>query len=184
MPKKHCHFLLLLRNPAKQSLYKDLSIILTGDGKYAHPLMNALGRLGKGLEILSERQKKFRGIPPIQLLVCNQSTSHPGNRALSFLGFERAETDRMTKRQLDSLVLAAHQRIFLYKYWHDVLKALDLKPVTFHLPSPQDVISKIRELGHTTKEGDDHKRLKLFIAQNPKKIGIKWNGHGETECLL
>lgn len=166
--------------------YTELAKILLGDQKYAHPLMSALGRLGHALESLNEAEpKKFGTIPPIQLLVCNQSSGRPGNLALTFLGFKKSDTDKMSKQQLDAIVSAARQKIFEYQRWHHVLKALGLKPVTLELPAPESILPKIRELErHSTREGEEHERLKLFLAQNPKRIGIRWKGTGDTEHLL
>jgi hypothetical protein len=66
-----------------------------------------------------------------------------------------------------------------------VLRALDLKPVTLNLPAPKDVLPEIREFERpSSTESDEHKRLKLFLAQNPRKIGVQWSGRGETERIL
>jgi hypothetical protein len=165
--------------------YKRLAGLL-GNEKNAHPLMSALGRLGDALNSLSAKEsKKFAEIPPIQLLVCNQETGRPGNLALEFLGFKRTQTAKMSKQQLDSLVLAAHQRIFSFERWHDVLKALGLKPLELSLPATASVLPKIQEIDRrSTGEGEEHRRLKLFLARNPKRIGIQWNGIGDMEHLL
>jgi len=170
----------------RPTTYTELAIILLGQEKYAHPLMSALGRLGYALEALSDAKlKKFDNIPPIQLLVCNQKTRRPGNLALNFLGFKKTETDRMSKQKLDSLVLAAHHKIFAYERWHDVLTALDLKPVTLKLPAHENVLSEIRRNERRASgEGEEHEKLKSFLAQNPKKIGIQWEDRGDTEKFL
>jgi hypothetical protein len=36
----------------------------------------------------------------------------------------------------------------------------------------------------STGEGEEHKRLKLFLADNPRKIGIQSKGKADTEVLL
>ncbi len=184
--KRAVPVLVNLAESRRSTTYTELARILLGNEKYAHPLMSALGRLGWALESLSEAEpKKFRKIPPIQLLVCNQKTGRPGNLALNFLGFKKSETDKMSKQQLDSLVLAAHQEIFGYQRWHDVLKALGLKPLTLKLPATKNVLAEIQEIERrSSAEGDDHKRLKLFLARNPRKAGVQWKGIGDTECFL
>jgi hypothetical protein len=54
----------------KSLTYTDLAKLLTGDKKYAYPLMAALGRLGDALRSLNKAEaKRFDKIPPIQLLV-------------------------------------------------------------------------------------------------------------------
>ncbi len=148
--------------------------------------MSALGRLGHALESLNEAESnKFVKIPPIQLLVCNQGTGRPGNLGLNFLGYKKSETDKMSKAYLNTIVSNAHQNVFDYPRWQHVLKAFGLKPVTLKLPAPESILPKIRELErHSTREGEEHERLKLFLAQNPKRIGIRWKGSGDIERLL
>ncbi len=175
-----------LAESGRATTYAELAKMLLGDKKYAQPLMNPLGRLGHALESLSAAEpKKFGGIPPIQLLVCNKGTGRPGNLALNFLGIKKSEADKMSKALLDTIVLRAHQSIFEYPRWQHVLRALALKPVTLKLPPPETILPKIGELERrSTGEGEEHERLKLFLAQNPKTIGIQWKGDGDTERLL
>jgi hypothetical protein len=91
----------------------------------------------------------------------------------------------MSNQQLDSLVLAAHQEIFAYQRWHDVLRAFGLKPLTLKLPAPKKLLPEIRKIERrSSAESDEHKRLKLFLARNPKKVGVQWRGIGNTECFL
>jgi hypothetical protein len=175
-----------LAESGRATTYTELAKMLLGDKKYAHPLMSALGRLGHALESLNAAaRKKFGKIPPIQLMVCNESTGRPGNLALNFLGFKKSETDKMSKAFLDTIVQRAHQTIFEYPLWQHILKALGLKPVTLKLPAPETILPKIGELeGHAGGEGEEHETLKLFLAQNPKTIGIQWKGEGDIERLL
>jgi len=170
----------------RPTTYTELAKILLGSEKYRHPLMSALGRLGEALEALNEAlPKKIGKIPPIQLLVCNRRTGRPGNLALNFLGFNKSQTDKMSKLQLDAIVSAAHQKIFEYDRWHHVLKAFGLKPITLQLPAPDKVLPKIKQLEqHSTGEGEEHERLKLYLAENPNKIGVHWKSVGGTEQLL
>jgi len=184
--KKAVPVLVNLAESHRATAYTELAKILLGDKKYGHPLMSALGRLGHALESLNEAQpQKFGEIPPIQLLVCNQRTGRPGNLGLNFLGYKKSETDKMSKALLDTVVSRAHQNIFEYPRWQHVLKALGLKPVTLKLPTPESILPKIRELErHSTGEGAEHERLKLFLAQKPKRIGIQWRSHGDTEYFL
>jgi len=170
----------------RKTTYTDLSRLMFRDEKYAHPLMSALGRLGKALESLSKSEtKKLGTIPPVQLLVCNQKTGRPGNLALGFVGFTKAETDRMNKQQLDTIVCAAHQRIFEYRKWPHVLKALGLRPVTLNLPNPRNILPMINNIARrTTGEGEEHENLKLFLVENPAKIEIRFKARGDTEVLL
>jgi hypothetical protein len=184
--KKALPVLINLAESHTATTYTQLAKVLLGDRKYGHTLMNALHRLGDALESLNDAEpKKFGKIPPIQLLVCNQRTGRPGNLALSFLGIRKSLADRMSEQELNSAVRVAHEVIFSYPRWRHVLKALGLKPVTLKLPDPESILPKIRHLERrSTGEGEEHERLKLFLAQNPKRIGIQWKSNGETERLL
>jgi hypothetical protein len=184
--KKALPVLVNFAERGKSLSYMDLAKLLLGDKKYAYALMAALGRLGKALRSLSKAEAKSLGkIPPIQLLVCNQRTMRPGNLALGFLEIRKSLADQMSKHELDSVVRVAHQRIFSYPSWHGVLKALGLKPLTLKLPASENVLPEIRDIERrATAESDEHKRLKLFLARNSRKIGVQWEGIGDTERLL
>lgn len=90
----------------------------------------------------------------------------------------------MSKALLDTIVFRAHKSIFEYPSWPHVLKALGLKPVTLQLAAPETILPKIAELERHSGEGEEHERLKLFLAQNPRTIGIQWKGYGDIEQLL
>src|SRR5262249_19522528 len=95
------------------------------------------------------------------------NTGRRGNLALNFLGFKKSETDKVSKVLLDTIVLRAHRSVFEYPRWQHVLKALGLKPATLKLPAHDTILPKIGELErHTTGEGEEHERLKLFLAQS------------------
>lgn len=184
--KKALPVLVNLAESHRATTYTELAKILLGDKRYGHPLMSALGRLGRALESLNEAEpKKYGKIPPIELLVCNQRTGRPGNLGLNFLGYKKSETDKMSDALLDTIVSRAHQNIFEYPRWQHVLKAFGLKPVTLKLPAPESILPKIWDLEqHATGEGEEHERLKLFLAQNPKIIGIQWKSGGDIERVL
>ena len=165
--KKALPVLVDLAESHRATTYTELATILLGDKRYGHPLMSALGRLGRALESLNEADpKKYGKIPPIELLVCNQRTGRPGNLGLNFLGYKKSETDKMSEALLDTIVSRAHQNIFEYPRWQHVLQAFGLKPVTLKLPAPESILPKILELEqHATGEGEEHERLKVIFAQ-------------------
>jgi hypothetical protein len=170
----------------RATTYTELAKLLFNDKKYAFPLMAALGRLGKSLESLSQAEPgTFGKVPPIQLIVCNQKTRRPGNLSLSFLGARKSVADAMSKSELNLLVRGAHQTVFDYPRWQEVLRTLGLQSPALNLPPPGSILPKIREIEqHGTGEGEEHRRLKLFLAENPRKIGIRWKGRGDVEELL
>jgi len=183
--RKAMPVLVSLAERHRTTTYKDLAGRLLNE-RYAQPLKDALGTLGRALVALSKKGSGRIGtIPPIQLLVCSRGTGRPGNAGLGFLGFTPAQTSGMSKQQLDSLVLAAHQRIFSFGRWQEVLNALGLKPLALKLPAADSLLPMIEEIERRSAgEGEDHRRLKLFLAQNPKRIGVPCKDAGDTEHLL
>jgi hypothetical protein len=183
--KKALPILVNLAESHKTTTYTELASLL-GDKKHSYALPNALLKLDTALCSLSDAEpKRFGKIPPIGLLVRTQRTGRPGVLALDFFDIKKSEKNKMSKSLLDRLISSARQDVFEYQRWQHVLKALGLKPVTLKLPAPESILPKIRELErHSTGEGKEHERLKLFLAQNPKKIGIQWKSNGDTERLL
>src|SRR5262249_6346437 len=184
--KKALPILVNFAQSGRKTTYTDLAWVLFRDRRYAQPIKDALGRLGKALQLLSKSEsKKFGTIPPIQLLVCNKKTGRPGDTALDFLHFSKAEVARLASGQKETLFSAAHQKIFEYQQWPEVLTAFGLRPVTLKLPAPKSILPSIKELDRRpTGEGEEHERLKLFLAENPRAIRIRWKGEGDTEVLL
>ena len=184
--KKALPILVNFAENRRPTTYTELAKILFGDEKFAFPLMSVLGRLGKSLELLSQKERKKLGkIPPIQLIVCNRKTGRPGNLSLSFLEVRKSVADTMSKSTLDLLVRGAHQKVFDYTRWQEVLSMLNLQPSTLNLPTSAEVLPEIGEIEqHHRGEGEEHERLKLFLAENPEKIGIQWKGKGDIEKLL
>lgn len=181
--KKALPILVNFAENRRATTYTELATLLFGDKKYAHPLMSALGRLGKSLELLSQSERKKLGkVPPIQLIVCNQKTGRPGNLSLSFLGVRKSVADGMSNQELNLLVRGAHQTVFDYTRWQDVLGMLGLQPFILNLPAPAGILPKIAQYGHG--ESEEHRRLKLFLAANPKRIGIQRESKGDIEQLL
>lgn len=184
--KKALPILINFAENRRATTYTELAKLLFNDKKYAFPLMAALGRLGKSLELLSQAEPgKVGKVPPIQLIVCNQKTRRPGNLGLGFLGVRKSVADAMSKSELNLLVRGAHQTVFDYPRWQEVLRTLGLRARALNLPHAASVLPKIREIErHGAGEGEDHRRLKLFLAENPRKIGVRWKGKGDVEELL
>lgn len=169
----------------RRTTYTELAEILFNDKKYAFPLKDGLGRLRRSLDALAGAEpRKFGKIPHIQLIVCNQRTGRPGNLSLGSLGVRKSVADSMEKRELNLLVGRACQEVFDYPRWHEVLRALGISPTSINLPPPERLLPKIREIEGRSGEGAEHKRLKLFLAENPRKVGIRWRGRGDVEVLV
>lgn len=180
--KKSLPVLVSLADRKQKITYKGLASMLA-DKSYALTIPNALGILGQALAALAKAEgKKFGKIPPIQLLVCNERTGRPGDAGLDFVGIKRSQASRMPKKALDAIVRDTHRKIFDFEHWPKVLKLLGLKPTTLPLPPTEELLTKFKKTEqHPTGEGDEHKLLKLFLAENPRRIGIPWKGKGITE---
>lgn len=129
-----------------------------------------------GNTILEWSKLKNAKIPPIQCLVINKATRLPGE---GFGGFI-FETDfkKLDKKQKRTVVNGQLSEIYAYPNWSEILKELGLKQPSF--PAPPNVPT-----GFSKGEGIAHKKLKEFIANNPKAIGLpKSCPKGEIEFSL
>jgi hypothetical protein len=70
-------------------------------------------------------------------------------------------------------------KVFNYPKWEKVLGAFGLKPITSN-PAVDTLIAKARA-GGGVGEGEDHRKLKQYIANNPMAIGLSGFGKGDTE---
>ena len=71
--------------------------------------------------------------------------------------------------------------VYSFDKWDRILDEFGLKPAQSIAP-PTLIMSKKIRFGTGTGEGDDHKRLKDYIATHPEKIGLPMSaGPGTTE---
>lgn len=132
-----------------------------------HPYLgNHLGIIVDALNGLSRQWGAE--IPPIQALVLNKETRLPGD---SFgYGLPRlANYSSLPKDEKMQAVAREHAGIFAYAKWPAVLAALDLPPVPPAV-SPGLVAAAGKRGG--VGEGEQHRRLKEFVAANPALVGL------------
>lgn len=127
-----------------------------------------LGSIGQSLERLSKVWKSK--VPPIQCLVVNKSTGLPGEGIGWFL-VKKEVFATLPLRQQRAIVEAELQDVFSYPRWREVLKTLELEPTTSDFSSFLSKASSRFGGG----ESEDHKALKVYVAQNPKAIGLGGN---------
>jgi hypothetical protein len=157
-------------------LYSDLAEEL----KMPNPrnLNYVLGSIGQSLERLSEAWKSK--VPPIQCLVISKNTRLPGEGIGWFL-VKKEDFASFSLRQKRAIVEAELQHVFSYPLWREVLKALELEPTTADFTS---FVTKATG-GFGGGESEGHKALKIYVAQNPKAIGLSANTPlGTTEYPL
>lgn len=146
---------------------------------FARNLNDVLRAVGNAIKKLSSEWDEE--IPLLQCIVVNRRTGLPGegvavflNDVRDFAGLSRSEKEQVFDRRLI--------KVFSYPKWQQVLEALKLSPVA----SPADVdalIEKARMQGGEG-EGEDHKRLKDYVAANPSVIGLAGFARGRMEYRL
>ena len=142
-----------------------------------------LGSIGTALIELSE--KWGEEIPQIQCIVVNQSTELPGEGIEWFIS-DTKQFSKLNLKQKKALVDGVLAKIYGYDKWDKVLEELGLIPFI----TSEKIKDNIKKTLSTTfggkgGEGEEHKKLKEFIKNNPKKVGIKVKGlEAETEKSL
>jgi hypothetical protein len=140
----------------------------------ARNLNYVLGCIGSTLIELGEELDIE--IPPIQCLVVNKTTELPGEG----IGWFISDSDfrKLNKKQKKVVVDSQLAKIYAFPDWLSILKLLGLKKPDF----PALPRQKPRKGGG---EGEAHKALKQYIAENPTVIGLSdsWPA-GEIEFDL
>lgn len=137
-----------------------------------------LGSIGTTLENLSKAWKKK--VPPIQCLVVNKNTGLPGEGIGWFL-IKKEDFSSLNRRQQRAIVEAELQHVFSFGRWREVLSVLSLHPVE------SDFSAQIRKAAAFGGGGESeaHKRLKMYVSQNPAVVGLPANTPvGVTEFPL
>ena len=137
-----------------------------------------LGSIGQTLERLSKVWEER--IPPIQCLVINKKTRLPGTgigpfltKSKDFSALPRVHQERIVKAEL--------RHIFGYHRWREVLSTLSLP----YSPPDFAQVSDIAGAGAGGGESEAHRRLKEFVARNPRLLGLPRTAPvGETEAPL
>jgi len=128
-------------------------------------------------------------VPPINLIVVNGKTRVPGKGADYYVKrFGRVWLNRelipehLTRKQRREIIDEAHQEIFDFPAWAEVLDASGLKPTAGDPPGqgrPCWLPNQTR--WHTGPEGEAHKALKHMIAENPAIIQLPNQQRGKEE---
>jgi len=148
----------------KEITYTDLARLMNMPN--ARNLNYVLGSIGNTLTELSRKWPK--NIPPIQAITVNAKTRLPGKGGQWFVGGNKLQTK--TTREKRRVIEQAFDEIFAYQYWPLVLKELGLKMAT---EVPASRIKGASNSGKGGGESDNHKKMKLYISQNPGRIGLK-----------
>lgn len=138
-----------------------------------------LGSIGTELQELGESWGEE--IPQIQCIVVKQNTELPGEGVGGFIS-DTKNFKKLNAKQKKALVDGVLVRIFGYDKWDSVLDALELEPS----PISESVKEKVQKAASSKRgaggEGEQHKKLKLYVKNNPASIHVKLNGiKSETE---
>jgi hypothetical protein len=142
----------------------------------ARNLNYVLGAIGKAIkELSSEWQQE---VPPLQCLVVNKHTGLPGEGVAWFIR-DLKDFKKRTPEERKQILGVELVKVFNYPNWGKVLEAFGLKPVASN-PIIEKLIAKARS-GGGIGEGEEHRKLKHYIAENPTLIGLSGFGKGDTE---
>jgi hypothetical protein len=136
-----------------------------------------LGTVAEALQDLSKRWGE--PVPALTSMVIYETTGVPGP------GFGWAVTDMdgykdMQPWQQRVVANKAREECFHYDKWPAVLQALGLKPLEPAIPA--ELLDAARRYA---PEGEAHRRLKEFVAANPRVIGQgQWKVKGRIESRL
>ena len=131
------------------------------------------GRLGKWigvpnaqnmnmpLDLIGNRLRELGGkgeIPQIQSIVVNKNTGMPGDGIYS---------------HINGTVEEEWEKIFAYKRWDSVLAGFGLPPSSSTAREIKEIEKYASRKRGGSGEGKEHKRLKEYIQNNPRSIGIR-----------
>lgn len=120
-----------------------------------------LGAIGNTLNELSAEWNEE--VPRIQTLVISKATGIPGAGIGDLLDINFARNSRTRQREIVKVEL---QKIFLYSRWSDVLNALQLQSTCSDYTN-----TNIEASGLPKGEGENHRKLKYYVANNPSVLG-------------
>ncbi len=145
-----------------------------------------LGYVGEAVESLSKDWKET--IPPIQCLVINRRARMPGD-GIGWFITKKEDFRRLPRKEQRRLLKLELEKVFAYRDWPSVLEAFGLAPAKADY---SQAVAKARSAGATREsraasfggggESPEHRKLKLFVAQNPEIVGLPSSaGPGKTE---
>lgn len=137
-------------------------------------------------------------VPMMNLLVVNRQTGIPGDGADDFLSTfcsdflnRKVNPKRVSHRERRAIIERAHQEIFDFGHWPDLLKAFGLAapiPPKGYSRAPNGKKHGRRPPDprnwHFGPEKEDHKNLKMRIAASPVMVGLARGQKGKSEWRL
>jgi hypothetical protein len=143
-------------------------------GLHPRTLNFVLGCIGNSLIVLSKLWGEE--IPPLQSLVVNKKTRQPGRGGKWFSAGDKFES--LDSKQLDLILKARYQEIFLYSKWNSVLSHYRLQKL-----APDTAPMTAAAFSGGGPETQRHKDLKAEVASNPRLVGLDFKA-GQIEYPL
>jgi hypothetical protein len=142
-------------------------------------LNHVLGAVGRAIQELAAERKLE--IPPLQCLVVNKNTGLPGNGIGWFIS-DLKDFSKRTPDEKQQIVKIELVKVFNYPKWEVVLGALGLAP----LSNDADLATLMAKAGERGGggEGEDHRKLKNYVASHPEILGLSGFGTGSTEYIF
>ncbi|WP_085248214.1 hypothetical protein [Gilliamella mensalis] len=138
-----------------------------------------LGSIGRSLEDLSK--KWGNKIPPLQCIVINKQTERPGEGVGGFLT-KNQDFHKLEYSKKEALIEKKIEEVFDYSDWNKVLKYFNIQPINTDFSF---LIDSTTGIYGGKGESQEHKALKMYIANNPQIIGLGKNMPiGKTEYPL
>jgi len=139
--------------------------------------------LGAVADVIRKLRKTWKKpVPWLNFVVVNRHTGMPGKGVAGIVSNPTAfrRGTRAYRRRVVRMIL---HEVFSYRDWDRLLAHLGLKP-EFLPPPPSPPPLPPDSLGHGAGEGEDHRRLKEFVARNPEIIGLKGFPKGKIEHIF
>ena len=142
-------------------------------------LPGILGVIGGSIKTLCS------DIPMIQFLVINQKTQLPGELGMAdFLIEDRKLCERLALEDKRKLWKVAREDIFDWD-WRTVLAEFGLAPLLICAMPISPILEELDDLYlYNVGEGEDHRRLKEYVANNPALVDLDQTGRGNTEYTI
>lgn len=120
-----------------------------------------------GATIAAVNKETGGKIPPVQALVINQGSRLPGR------GFDNYDPDMrldaLPPRQRRLAIGDLFDDIYTYQKWDELLNSLGLEP----MQAKHSRLPYVPTTRGGKGEGEDHRRLKHWIAKNPRAVGVR-----------
>jgi hypothetical protein len=111
-------------------------------------------------------------IPLIQLLVVNKETGVPGDSGLRWLIKDDEQRAKLSLEARRALRDGVQEHVFGWRRWRNVLAAFGLDPLELSALPLQEIVKVIATTVPYGGEGEDHLKLKQYVAKHPTVIKL------------